>query len=379
VTAATEMPAMPALPAMTAIDAVRDELIERRERLASLAVTVRESQLVELLRHVDSALERLDGGSWGRCLTCLGEVEPERLAADPLLTVCLECLSPAERKALERDLATAAQVQAALLPPRRLAHDGWEVALLWEPLGPVSGDHYDLLKPSRPGEPLHLVVGDASGKGVAASLVQSHLHALLRALATADLPLAALLSRANRLLCEVTLPAHYATLLAARLYAGGRVELANAGHPRPLLADRRGVRPVEGGGLPIGLFCEAEYTPRDVELAPGDTLLLYTDGWTEAANDDGEYGIGRAAAVLRRVKDLPLPDLLAACRADMEEFLNGAPRGDDLTLLALRRAAPQHDGEDDGSLARMDALSDGIARAWSSPMGALDTLAEQRR
>jgi phosphoserine phosphatase RsbU/P len=320
-----------------ALDAVRDELIERRERLAGLAVTVRESQLVDLLRQVDSALERLDGGSWGRCAVCLGTVEEERLALDPLLTVCLECLSPAERKALERDLETAAQVQAALLPPRRLAHAGWEVALLWEPLGPVSGDHYDLLKPSREDEPLHVVVGDASGKGVSASLVQSHLHALLRALAAPDLSLADLLARANRLLCEVTLPAHYATLLAARLYGGGRVELANAGHPRPLLADRRGVRPVEGAGLPLGLFCEAGYAPHDLQLAAGDTLLLYTDGWTEASTDEGEYGIGRAAAVLRRVKDRPLPELLAACRADMEEFLAGAPRGDDLTLLALRR------------------------------------------
>ncbi|HZF13034.1 MAG TPA: PP2C family protein-serine/threonine phosphatase [Thermoanaerobaculia bacterium] len=325
---------------MTTLEVVRDELLERRERLAGLAVTVRESQLVELLQHVDRALERLDGGTWGQCAVCLGTVEPDRLAADPLLTLCLDCLSPAERKALERDLETAARVQAALLPPRQLAYAGWEVALLWEPLGPVSGDHYDLLRPKGDDEPLHLVVGDASGKGVAASLVQSHLHALLRALAAPEISLAALLARANRLLCEVTLPAAYATLLAARLYPGGRVELANAGHPRPLLADRRGVRPVEGAGLPLGLFCEAEYTPRDLQLATGDTLLFYTDGWTEAATDEGEYGIGRAAAALRRGKNRPLSELLAACRADMEGFLHGAPRGDDLTLLALRRARP---------------------------------------
>jgi phosphoserine phosphatase RsbU/P len=324
---------------VSALETVRDELLERRERLASLAVTVRESQLVELLRQVDSALERLDGGTWGQCAVCWGTVEPDRLAADPLLTVCLECLSPAERKALERDLETAARVQAALLPPRQLAHDGWEVALLWEPLGPVSGDHYDLLRPRREDEALHLVVGDVAGKGVAASLLQSHLHALLRVLAAPELSLAALLARANRLLCEVTLPAAYATLLAARLHAGGRVELASAGHTRPLFADRRGVRPVEGAGLPLGLFCEAEYASRDLQLAPGDTLLLYTDGWTEAATDEGEYGIGRAAAILRRVKDRPLAELLAACRADMEEFLDGAPRGDDLTMLALRRVA----------------------------------------
>jgi sigma-B regulation protein RsbU (phosphoserine phosphatase) len=322
---------------MTTLEAVRDELLERRERLAHMAVTVRENQLVELLQQVDSALERLDGGTWGQCAVCLGKVEEGRLEADPLVTVCIECLTPAERKALERDLEAAARVQAALLPPRRLQYDGWEVSLLWEPLGPVSGDHYDLLRPSREDEPLHLVVGDVAGKGVSASLIQSHLHALLRVLAAPGVSLSELLARANRLLCEVTLPAAYATLLAARLYPGGRLELASAGHPRPLLADRRGVRPVEGAGLPLGLFCEAEYTARDIELAPGDTLLFYTDGWTEATTDEEEYGIGRAAAVLRRVKNRPLDEVLAACRADMEEFLNGAPRVDDLTLLALRR------------------------------------------
>jgi phosphoserine phosphatase RsbU/P len=322
---------------MTTLEAVRDELLDRRERLAHMAVTVRETQLVELLQQVDGALERLDGGTWGQCAVCLGKVEEGRLEADPLVTVCIECLTPAERKALERDLEAAARVQAALLPPRRLQYDGWEVSLLWEPLGPVSGDHYDLLRPSREDEPLHLVVGDVAGKGVSASLIQSHLHALLRVLAAPELSLAGLLSRANRLLCEVTLPAAYATLLAARLYPGGRLELASAGHPRPLLADRRGVRPVEGAGLPLGLFCEAEYTARDIELAPGDTLLFYTDGWTEATTDEEEYGIGRAAAVLRRVKNRPLDEILAACRADMEGFLAGAPRVDDLTLLALRR------------------------------------------
>ena len=324
---------------MTTLEAVRDELLERREHLAHMAVTVRETQLVGLLQQVDSALERLDGGTWGQCAVCLGHVEEGRLTADPLVTVCLECLSPAERKALERDLEAAARVQAALLPPRQLQYDGWEVSLLWEPLGPVSGDHYDLVRPRREDEPLHLVVGDVAGKGVSASLLQSHLHALLRVLAGPDLSLAELMARANRLLCEVTLPAAYATLLAARLYPGGRLELASAGHPRPLLADRRGVRPMEGAGLPLGLFCEAEYATRDIELAPGDTLLFYTDGWTEAATEEEEYGIGRAAAVLRRVKDRPLDELLAACRADMEDFLAGAPRGDDLTLLALRRVA----------------------------------------
>ncbi|HEX4953189.1 MAG TPA: SpoIIE family protein phosphatase [Thermoanaerobaculia bacterium] len=317
--------------------ALRDELAQRRERLARLAVTVRESQLVELLQQVDSALERLDEGTFGRCTHCAGSVEAHRLAADPLITLCLECLSPTQQRDLERDLQAAARVQAALLPPRQLVHREWEVALLWEPLGAVSGDHYDLLPPRREGEPLHLVVGDVAGKGVAASLLQAHLHALLRALLTPEEPLAGLLARTNRFLCEVTLPSSYATLIALRLSDGGAVEMASAGHTRPLLADRRGVRPVEGAGLPLGLFSEAEYASRELHVGRGDVLMLYSDGWTEAETDEGEYGIGRAAAALRRARGLPLTDLLAACRADMQDFLAGAPRGDDLTLLAVRR------------------------------------------
>jgi sigma-B regulation protein RsbU (phosphoserine phosphatase) len=322
---------------MTILETTRDELRGRRERLAQLAVTVRESQLVELLRQVDSALERLDEGDWGRCSRCDGTVEAARLAADPLLHICLDCLSPAERRALERDLEAAARVQAALLPPRQLTHDGWEVALLWEPLGPVSGDHYDVVVPTNADDPLHLVVGDVAGKGVSASLLQSHLHAILRALADTRLPLADLMARANRLLCGVTLPASYATLLASRLYPDGKVELVSAGHPRPLLADRRGVRPIEGAGLPIGLFQEASYTTRELLLGTGDTLVFYTDGWTEATSDEGEFGIGRAASAVRSAQNAPLEELLRACRSDMEAHLGSAPRGDDLTLLAVRR------------------------------------------
>jgi sigma-B regulation protein RsbU (phosphoserine phosphatase) len=324
---------------MTALEKTRQQLLDRREQLAEVTLSARESQLVDLLRQVDNALERLDTSDWGRCTACDGRVEPERLTVDPLLRVCLDCLTPDERRSLELDLETAARVQAALLPPREIRHRGWEAALLWEPLGPVSGDHYDMIVPTAGDEPLHLIVGDVAGKGVAASLVQSHLHAILRALSDSHLSLAASLERANCLLCAVTLPASYATLLAARLYPDGRVELASAGHPRPLLADRRGVRPIEGAGLPLGLFRDSTYTTRELHLEPGDTLVFYTDGWTEATNDDGEFGIGRAAAAVRCGQMQTLPELLAGCRADMEAFLGGEKRGDDLTVLAVRRTS----------------------------------------
>lgn len=322
---------------------LREVLRSRRDRLAEAVAASPEERLVELLRRVDTALGR-EVAEWSLCRVCGEAVSPERLAvdplvADPLIRVCLECFSPEELRALEHDLEKAAGVQRALLPPRELAHSGWEAAWLWEPRGAVSGDHIDFLLPRSPGEPVHLLLGDVAGKGVAASFLQSHLHALFRVLAGPDVTASELVRRANQHFYEATSASNYATLIALRLHADGRVEMANAGHPRPLLADRRGVRPVEGSGLPLGLFREAEFVGREVRMAPGDTLLLYSDGLTEAEAQDEEYGIGRAAAALRRAFRLPLPELLAACRQDVEAFLAGAPRSDDLSLLAVRRAS----------------------------------------
>ena len=323
---------------MTAVEErVRERLLARREQLAGLTATRGEQRLLDLMRRVDDALAAIEVGTWGICAVCHEPMSRERLEKDPLLTVCLECLSPEDRHALERDLEAAARVQRALLPPPYLRHDGWEVAYVWEPRGAVSGDHVDLVRPSREEEPLHLLLGDVAGKGVAASLLQAHLHALFRALAPSESSLAELLERANRLFFEATAAASYATFAALRLHRDGRAQLVNAGHPRPLRADPRGVRPVEGAGLPLGLFAEARYAERELRLGPGETLPLYTDGWTEGTKDEEEYGIGRAAAALRRAVDAPLPDLLAACRDDLGEFLAGSPRGDDLSLVAVRR------------------------------------------
>jgi sigma-B regulation protein RsbU (phosphoserine phosphatase) len=325
---------------------VREHLVDRRERLISAAARTGDEELAGLLQSVDSALARLDRGGWTICAACHVPIEPELLDVAPSVNVCFECLSVDERRDLERDLEGASRVQRALLPPRRLEHDGWEVAWLWEPKGAVSGDHVDLLTHPVANdegaggdetEPLHLVLGDVVGKGVAASLLQAHLHALFRALIHTELPMGELLCRANHLFAEATAGASYATLIGARLESDGQIELANAGHPRPLLADQRGVRPVESAGLPLGLFPDACYDCHRLELSPGQVLLAYTDGWTEAARGDEEYGIGRAAAALRRVRDAPLPELLTACRDDMEVFLDGRPRGDDVTLLAVRR------------------------------------------
>lgn len=322
---------------MTAADAlVIEELRARRNRLAAVGEEKGEN-LLELLRRVDSVLSKLENPDWGVCSHCHEEIESAPLGADDLVHLCLDCFSPDERRGLEADLKKAARVQQGLLPPRQLNFHGWEVAWLWEPRGAVSGDHVDLLVPQCDEDTLHLMFGDVVGKGVSASLLQSHLHALFRGLAEADLNLGDMMTRANRVFCEATVPASYASLIGAKLHRNGILEMANAGHPRPLLADQRGVRPIEGSGLPLGLFPDSSYSPREMQLAPGHTVLLYTDGLTEAENEHGEYGIGRAAAALRKASGQSLGTVLQASREDLRSFLEDRPNSDDLTLLAIRR------------------------------------------
>ena len=316
---------------------LREELEARRERLQVLASARTEEHLVELLRRVDAALDRVGRPEWGVCETCHEPIAPERLEEDPLIEICLGCLTPEARRSLENDLQGAAKVQRALLPRDELARDGWELAWLWEPLGVVSGDHVDIVAPRSEGEPIQILFGDVAGKGIAASMLQSHLHALARVLLATPKPLGEVMEQINHHFCQATASASYATLVGLRLYTDGRVEMVNAGHPRALFGDARGVRPIEGAGLPVGLFCEAHYASRELLLAEGHELLLYTDGWTEAVRSGEEFGIGRAAAALRRAGGAPPREVVRRCRDEMEEFLAGERRPDDLTLLAIRR------------------------------------------
>jgi sigma-B regulation protein RsbU (phosphoserine phosphatase) len=316
---------------------LRERLIAGRAALDEIKQSRPDPRLIELLQKLDDTLQEMQTGTWGICRICHGSISSDQMDESPLASICLECMNQEQRDALEYDLKAAAEVQQILLPPTSLSHDGWEVEYIWEPYGVVSGDHVDLVRPPTEKEPLHLLIGDVAGKGLAASLLQSQLHALFRALAPMQTTLSDLLGRANQLFFEATASCCFATLTAVRLYADGRAVLANAGHPRPLLADRRGVRPIEDASIPLGLVGEIVYIEREIRLNPGDTLFLYTDGLTESWRDGKEYGVGRAAAALRQASTLPLHELLVSCRNALENFMGSSPRGDDLTMVAVRR------------------------------------------
>jgi sigma-B regulation protein RsbU (phosphoserine phosphatase) len=323
---------------------VREQLLDRRHKLErALTAPGAGEGLTRLLAEVDAALGRLDDGSYGLCEVCHEGIEADRLMADPLVRFCLGHLTPDQQRVLEEDLGLTARIQQNLLPDRRLSLDGWEVAYHYEPAGPVSGDYCDVIMGE--GGACYFIIGDVSGKGVAASMMMAHLRAMFRSLISVGLSLDQLVERVNRLFCESVLPMHYATLICGKADAAGRVEICNAGHPPLLVLKTDETALIRATGVPVGMFCSGEFTPSVVHLAEGDALLLYTDGVVEARNHAGdEYGVERLLQLGVQGRSLSPGALVGACLEDVAAFRAGARLTDDLTIMAIRRGGPATGG-----------------------------------
>jgi phosphoserine phosphatase RsbU/P len=319
---------------------LRTQLLDRREQLEDAITRYKEnSSLERLLLEVDSALERMDNGSYGLCEVCHDPIEPDWLRADPLVRICLSHLTPEQQRAFEQDLDLASQIQGALLPKPSLAFEGWDIYYHYAPAGPVSGDYCDLLFSQNDQRELFFLLGDISGKGVAASLLMSHLHAIFRSLITLAMPVAQLVERANRIFCESTLSTHFATLVCGKADPSGAIDLCNAGHCSPLWIRSDGARPIEATGLPVGIFCSGPYSHAQLRLAQGESLLLYTDGLTEAQDKSGsEYGLARLSELVAN-QGLSAQALTLACVEDLRIFQAGAEKTDDLSIMVIRRAS----------------------------------------
>jgi sigma-B regulation protein RsbU (phosphoserine phosphatase) len=323
---------------VTAIEPLlREQLIDRRQKLESATIGFSEAtELTRLLQEVDAALRRMDQGTYGICDVCHDPVESERLIANPLTRVCIDHLTPKEQRALEDDLELAAEIQSGLLPQPSQTIDGWEIAYHYQPAGIVSGDYCDLI--SGEDKSLLFVLGDVSGKGVAASMLMAHLQAMFRTLISSNLPLNEMLERASRIFCESTLPSHYATLVCGKASTNGEVEICNAGHLPPLLLHQGQVRSIDATGLPVGLFSKEQFSINKFRMEKGDTLFLYTDGFSESLDHGNrEYGLERLSRLLRENCMLPSRGLLDACVRDLVSFGGGVSPTDDLTLMAISR------------------------------------------
>jgi len=246
-----------------------------------------------------------------------------------------------EQRALERDLALASQVQRRLLPQSDLRFCDWQIHYQYNPAGIVSGDCCDLIAPASQEGALMFMLGDVSGKGVAASLLMTHLHATFRTLAGMDLDLDKLLEIANRLFCGSISAGQYATLVCGRAKATGEVEIASAGHLPALFVSRNGVKELSATGLPLGIFSTSDYSVHRIQLEPGDSLVLFTDGVSEACDPSGnEYGISGLTHSVRERHGWAADELVSACREDVERHSCGTRPADDQALLAIHLTEP---------------------------------------
>lgn len=315
---------------------LHNQLEVRKRRLEeAIALAPQKSGLTGLLREVDAALERMSKGTYGICEQCHDTIEQDRLLADPLVCYCLDHLSDSQRAALQRDLDLAAEVQRHLLPQLGLCAQGWETSFHYSPAGPVSGDYCDLIQAD--GQ-LFFALGDVSGKGVPASMLMAQLHALFRTLTRMALPLGTVVAQANRVFCESAMAGHYATLVCGHAKPTGEVEIHNAGHLPAIVVGHGGVLRIESTGLPLGMFCDADFSATRLHLDPGDMLFLYTDGLTETRKGEDEYGVDRVTALLRQQFGRRCPDVIAAALQDLHTFTDGPPF-DDLSLMAIQRSA----------------------------------------
>ena len=258
------------------------------------------------------------------------------------------------RARLESEMTLAARIQADLFPAELPQPEGYEVAARNRPARRCGGDYYDALRqtavlapdcppggPRRDGERLLLCVADVSGKGLPAALLMSHMQATLRALAGRSASLPSLAAQASDLLYGATSPEKYVTAALAEIVLDtGRLQFAGAGHLDNLIlrADGSLVR-LASTGAPLGLLPPGlPYGETDAALHPGDALLLFSDGVTDAQNaDDDEFGEARLDALLRQAGGQPAGAIIERVFAAVESFVAGHPQFDDMTMLVVRR------------------------------------------
>lgn len=245
----------------------------------------------------------------------------------------------AQRRVLEEELALARRIQETLLPATLPALRGFELCARNVPSRHVSGDLYQV-HVRRGGAEGMLLLADVAGKGVAASLLAASVEALCAGPLEDGHAPAEVCARVSRLLYQRTPQEKYATaFLAAIDAATGHVDYANAGH-NPALVVRAGgeVERLGPTGVPLGILPGVSYRVASVDLGPGDSLVLYTDGITEAANEDEEeLGLDRLVEVCREHRAGTPAGLADAIEGRVAEFVGTRPPGDDCTLLIARR------------------------------------------
>jgi sigma-B regulation protein RsbU (phosphoserine phosphatase) len=237
---------------------------------------------------------------------------------------------------MERELTAAQRLQTALLRPVPDTDYGLDITARIHSAREVCGDLYDFL--SYGTQQLGVALGDVSGKGSAAALYGAVATGILRSLSPHKLQPAELLRQLNQLVCDRRVEGRYMTICFATWQKGRHtLRLANAGQTQPLLWKDGHVESIKLSGFPIGIFDDATYEEWSVRLQPGDILLFFSDGLTEAANREGKFfGTHRIKDLLTANAHLNSSEFADLLLAQVEEFTQGGAITDDLTLVVMK-------------------------------------------
>jgi phosphoserine phosphatase RsbU/P len=241
----------------------------------------------------------------------------------------------AERELQEEELNRAREIQQALLPKEIPQIEGFEIGGTWEPARIVGGDYFDVIRLSE--KKLGICIADVVGKGVPAALFMANVQATVRAYASESASPAWLCARVNSVVCANIAAEKFVTLFYGVLDAEQKImKYASAGHPRPILKNASGrVTQLDNGGAVLGVFPNYEYEDSVVQLAPGDQLVLFTDGITEAAKADGaQFGEDGLIQVVKRLAHEPPSKLNAELLTDVKSFCDSHLQ-DDATLITI--------------------------------------------
>lgn len=266
-------------------------------------------------------------------LTTLASVAAIRVENARLLEARLE------QERYERELALATEIQQRFQPSTQPSVPGYEFQGVSFSCYEIGGDYYDFIQRDG-GRRIVIALGDVSGKGTAAALLMSSLHAAIHAQVAAEQPLLGIPGRVNSYLVENTPANRFVTLFLGELDpSDGSIEFVNAGHNPPLLG-RVGGEVVElpSGGLPLGLLAATDYEGAKVHMEPGDVLVIYSDGVTEAMNVEGEeFGTQRLIEVIRESASGSASEVRDRIESAVSAFTTTAQTTDDITIVIVKR------------------------------------------
>jgi serine phosphatase RsbU (regulator of sigma subunit) len=243
-----------------------------------------------------------------------------------------------QQERLERELQLASEIQQRFQPTAPPIVPGYELQGISFPCYEIGGDYYDFIQ--RDDGRLVIALGDVSGKGTAAALLMSSLHAAIHAQTGSHDTLVETISAVNRYLAENIPPNRFVTLFYAELDPeSGAVSFLNAGHNPPLIVHAAGtVEQLASGGLPLGIKADADYREGRTQMQLGDVLVIYSDGVTEAASPNGEeFGPTRLYEVVSRNVDASAAGIRDRIESALTKFSQGTQAADDITLVIVKR------------------------------------------